>query len=507
MRAAIWAAVSSKAQAADDKVSIPLQLQLGHEHAEKNNWLVTHQLVVDGKSRSITELHIAMERVTGYQVVSDMRSDCRPYQVLRDLITSKAIDVLVYYDLDRLGRSPTLGPTIIQLCRDYRVSYYEIFSPSGIDNQDTESEMYMTAFKSIRSRVYVMKLVQARADGMVRRIKSGKFPHAIPWGWIRRYNVDGTFADVINEDVQHHFRIAFCELYMQGQPLRVIADKLNEMGSRTRTGLLWTEYTIAGPLKMIWRYAGFSEINRRSKNGSEHVLSPGNWPAIITVAEAEAIVSERQRRAASKRMVTSPYLLSGVLVCDRCGTHMNYNGAHLLRCQWNDKKGTHKDGTIAKTYVRVKHVLEILKLDFESLNNQEIRDEVIANLDIQGDTEALKRLDALDTQLKRIEANRQKASIDYYVDNAYSADIHRGIIAELDKRQKVIEKQRVDLQLQINETRSIQNIDTTLSDLAINGIAMLSHPDIRLANAWLMRRIRVMIRDNRVVEIKYQSVA
>ena len=46
MRAAIWAAVSSKAQAADDKVSIPLQLQLGHEHAEKNNWLVTHQLVL-----------------------------------------------------------------------------------------------------------------------------------------------------------------------------------------------------------------------------------------------------------------------------------------------------------------------------------------------------------------------------------------------------------------------------------------------------------------------------
>lgn len=506
MRAAVWAAVSSKTQAADDKISIPMQLQLGHEHAEKHKWHVTHELVVDGKSRSITELHIAMERVTGYQVVGGIRSDCRPYQVLRDLIVSRSIEVLVYYDMDRLGRSTVLGQTVVQLCRDYGIAYYEIFSPEAIDAQNTESAMYMSAFKSIRSRVYVMRLVQARADGMMKRVKSGKFPHSVPWGWIRRYNPDGSFVDIINEDARHYYRLAFCELYMQGQPLSAIAKALNDAGSRSPDGHLWTKYMLTGLLNIIWRHAGYSEINRRSKMGREHILSPGNWPAIITKDEAEQIIAERDRRAASKRMVTAPSLFSGVVICERCGTNMNYNANGIMRCYHRYQHGAHKDGTTLLAHVLVRTVMDAITADFTSLQDEEIRAEIISSLDIQSDVDTQNRMAALDAQLKRIEESRDKDAVDFYVDRAYSTTAHNAIVAELDRRQKAIEQQRAKLQQQINENKSMQHIDATLCDLAQNGLAMLNNPDTRLANAWLLRRIRIYALDNRVNKIVYLSL-
>ena len=53
-------------------------------------------------------------------------------------------------------------------------------------------------------------------------------------------------------------------------------------------------------LELIWRYAGFSEMNRKSTS-REYVRAKGNWPAIITEQEAEMLLAEVARRRCPAR--------------------------------------------------------------------------------------------------------------------------------------------------------------------------------------------------------------
>ena len=101
-RVAIWAAVSSLPQA--KKVSLEDQLRVGRDHAAQHNAQVVAELVVPGESRDIVLFEEACRRIAAYEQ-------------LQGLINAKAIDVLVYLDRSRLGRTAALSMAVVELCK------------------------------------------------------------------------------------------------------------------------------------------------------------------------------------------------------------------------------------------------------------------------------------------------------------------------------------------------------------------------------------------------------
>lgn len=101
-RVAIWAAVSSKPQAADDKTSLQDQEDLGRQYAEKIGGEVVRIYKVPGHTRDIVFWHEA-------------EAEMEAYRELRQDIEAGNFDTLWVLDLDRLGRDPALSNQVVSL--------------------------------------------------------------------------------------------------------------------------------------------------------------------------------------------------------------------------------------------------------------------------------------------------------------------------------------------------------------------------------------------------------
>jgi len=516
MRCAIWAAVSSKSQAADDKISIPNQLARGNEIATANNWQVTIQLVVDGYSRSITRVDRAIDNVGGYQIVNGVQSPCKPYGVLCDLIENKSIDILIFFDMDRLGRSSVLAQTILQLARDFGIKYFDVSNPTPFDTQDTEGAMYTGAFAGIRSAMYIKQLQIKHRDGMIARTLAGRWPGEIPWGWIGHW-VDGVNGKRALQSVEldplaaAHIRTILIDWYLNsGWGYAQIAENLNSLSILTPKGLQWETSNVQSILRKVWRYAGYAEINKRSSR--PYTKAKGDWIIIITEAEAEMIVAERERRRYARRSVSNTYLLSGVVYCARCKRPMimavnrrNRPSARIqqsLRCPIGNT-GYHLDGAPKKAFISVNKVLVALHEEFLDLQNETTRADIVA---LSGAVQIDQgQLDALDARQKRLEASQSRVDRDYYLDERIDIARHRALSDDIARQLVDVGRQRDQLQRLVREQQSRVLLAESLADTAVTGPAILTDSDVKKSNAWLRQRLRIYVMDRQVIRIDYLS--
>lgn len=157
-------------------------------------------------------------------------------------------------------------------------------------------------------RRHLASLVSALEE----RAESGE-PHA---GGRRRlgYEKDGR---TINEAEAEIVREVF-DRYLKGQNPLKISHILNERGILTSRGKTWTSGTV------------------RALLGSHHVaglrvhrgelIGEGTWPAIIDRGTWEEAQRRREFRSAIHQENLARrrfYLLRGIVICERCGTHMS----------------------------------------------------------------------------------------------------------------------------------------------------------------------------------------
>jgi DNA invertase Pin-like site-specific DNA recombinase len=500
-KAAIWAAVSSQKQATDDKISIPDQLRLGHEHAQRHGLQVIAELIVPGKSRNIVLFEDACRKIEAYAE-------------LHKLIQEKAIDVFIYLNRSRLGRKASLSMAVVELCREAGIICYELESPPAtLDPSDSHDEMIVGAIKSVGAQREIITLQHRHKIGMAERIKRGHFPGVIPWGWIDKWveGIDGKRvlqAVEVDPVAAGHIRTILLDWYLkQGMSQRIIAQQLNELGIATPTGLeLWEQASIARMLELIWRYAGYSEMNRKSSS-REYVRAKGNWPAIITEQEAEMLLAEVARRADAPRTVSHVKLFSGVVICQRCDhimsvqTDIGYGSA--LRCENVIRFGAHRDGTPKKATISHSKLMTALRSDLQGLQDETTRTEILAaaQQSTQSDNN-VEQLDALEARLKRLEAAQQRIDSDYYIEERIDTARHTALSADIARQVKEVEQQRTQLRHKLSEQYSYEHFALSLADTAQQWQERLARP-VRDANAWLRQTLRIYVQDCAVVEIKY----
>lgn len=250
-------------------------------------------------------------------------------------------------------------------------------------------------------------------------------------------------------------------------------------------------------------------MNRKSRTNRPYTISPGNWPPIITLSEAEAIIVERQRRNTARKSISKVYTFSGVIFCDRCQTSMNYTGIGIgypaVRCSYFHEYKKHKDGMTKGENISIKKVRQAISNGIAFLQNEVTRAQVLSEYNMQADSGTQDKIDVIDLELKQLMTKAERIHYDYYIASKLSDSQHDSLMLNITNRQKDLGQQRSKLYAQLIQEKAKSNISSTLDDLATDGLYMLDNPDFRQANVWFRKRIRVLIRDAKIFGIEYMS--
>lgn len=486
-----WAAVSSLPQA--KKISIEDQLETNREHVARHGGQLVAELVVPGESRNIVLFEDAARRMEAYAS-------------LRELIDRKAFDVLVYLDRSRLGRKASLSMAVVELCHEAGIITYETENPPATLQTAPVShdDMLLGAIKSVGAQREVEKLQERHRMGMIARIRKGQFPGAVPYGWVAVYASDGTCSIETDPDAAAILRTIFLDMYLQqGLGQATIAERLNEMGHSTPRGGSWQKQNVHQFFLRVWRYAGYGEINVRSDR--PYARGRGNWPAIITDEEAQAIITEQARRRNARRSVASTYLFSQCVWCAECGRRMimatnvrqrkSRRIQQSLRCNYMEQAHGHR-------FISVNKVRAAVAVAIEYLESAANREQVLANAE-GNDAERVRA--EIATAKEQIEETRRRL---HKADDAYIAGRMDEERYQRQVKLMTAQTQKLEQAIQaalgkLEQIRHEEQRGERLEEIAGIGLAMLNHADERTANAWLRRHFRIWVKDREVVRIDY----
>lgn len=214
-------------------------------------------------------------------------------------ITQGRVSAVVVYKLDRLSRSQ----------KDTVFLLEDVFNPNNCDfislneNFDTTSPYgkAMIGILSVFAQLERENIRERTRMGMHERVKSGLWMggDGIPFG----YDYDKKLGILVPNEHAEDVREIF-DLYIQGYSTTRLAKMFDVASDRHITQIL-DRITYLG--KILY-------------NGE---VFEGKHEAIIDVQTFEKAQIERRKRS-TKNVITSSYLLTGLLYCGRCGAKMRY---------------------------------------------------------------------------------------------------------------------------------------------------------------------------------------
>lgn len=480
-----WIAVSSKAQA--ELESLNEQRTENRRHANRHGWTIVAELEVPGHTRD-------------YVLFEEAARDIPAYQQYKRLLDTGEIRAVLCTKLDRLGRTAALIMAMAELCRRAGAVLYETENPPpNIDGKITFDQLLMGSIRSAGGQWELEELKRRNTFGVIGRVKRGKMPPGpIPYGYSARYDER---REQHIEIVEHEAVIVrrIFEKYVNGAGGNSIAEGLNGGGVPSPTGKPWTGDLVRHIIKRVWRYAGYSEVNRRTKTGRQYVRAKGNWESIISEQMADRVLQEGEDRGTHRRLPDTPILLSGVVRCVRCGTRMAANTKRGKKGQrfvsyCCRRKHPGRCITSVRIEAALRKAMEVLR-DVD-LGSAEIEEE---------DTVAL-----IEERISQhtVSAERLREAL-FRADDAYTAghlDAERyGRQIDRIQGQIAAELETIEqLQNALNNERQKDTRRERLMEIADRGLEMLDNPNIPEANAWLRRRVTVWILDYQVHSVEWK---
>lgn len=219
-------------------------------------------------------------------------------RMIRD-IQAGEISAVIVYKLDRLSRSQ----------KDTIFLLEDVFNPNDCDfisineNFDTTSPYgkAMIGILSVFAQLERENIRERTRMGMQERVKSGLWPggDGVPFG----YDYDRTQGILVPNNHADDVRKIF-DLYIQGYSTTRLANMFDVASDRHITQIL-DRITYLGKIKY---------------NGE---IYDGQHEAIVDAATYTRAQLERKKRS-TKNVVTSKYLLTGLLECGCCGAKLRY---------------------------------------------------------------------------------------------------------------------------------------------------------------------------------------
>lgn len=267
MRTAIWAAVSTTAQATPDKVSITVQLQKGREFIASRGYQPAGEYIVPGESR------------TKYISLYHAEKEIEPLHHLLESAARNEFDLLFVYDLNRFR---TLMRQVYDVLCDYNIQLFihtnprEPVLPTHYTEEHKAAVGMIVDLANIISRNETSNLARHFREKMPGRIQRGLDARlgGIPYGYKRTHPgdkenplvIDPPKARIVNQ---------IKDLFLKGESYKGICKHLNQKNIPAPEGGIWYPETIriilARPYYAGIVYFGIHKYNRDRRTGTEHI--------------------------------------------------------------------------------------------------------------------------------------------------------------------------------------------------------------------------------------------
>ncbi|MEV8543651.1 recombinase family protein [Streptomyces sp. NPDC051572] len=228
------------------------------------------------------------------------------------------LDGILFYDIDRYTRQPRdLERTIDVYETTSRPLIFDGLSGQNFDLSTSDGRFSARLFVSIANKASedTRRRIKRETNRMA---QAGEFHGGTPaYGWDTkdRLKIDPQAADVIRRSTKW---------FIRGDRIPTILDRLAEEGLvNPSTGRPFSREHFRRIL-MRARNAGIRIYQSEPITDADGKYVMGDWPAIVTVGQWEAVmatIAGRQKK--TKPDTTTKYLLSGIARCARCGYRMH----------------------------------------------------------------------------------------------------------------------------------------------------------------------------------------
>lgn len=437
-------------------------------------------------------------------LLSDAEATIPAYARLHDYIQRRAIDVLICYDLGRLGRAYPLIMQVVELCGRAGIHVYEIENPPAVlDRPAGYDEMLIRALKAVGYQHEVMKLRERMAFGRLGRAKSGRLTHVPPYGYAWQYGTDGERTVEVDPPAAAAVR-RIGEMYLAGRSMGGIATELTRGGVPTPAGgVEWKKQSVRQILGRAWMYAGYNEYRRG--RGTQYIRVPGRWAALWDESTAERIERERAARAANRRIPDTPSRLTGIVICDVCQRAMwqvrNEDGSIHERNSGERRRARfycyphHAGGSVG-----TKRVLAALRIAIDILAGSDLS--AIPDDDDEHAAQLEQQLAAHAAAIQRHQQALRRADT-AFVSGVMDDERYQEQVRRLRAAIELEQSAQTQLQAAAQARQQRGNRRQRLQEIAARGPAMLTTGDTAAANVWLREYVRVFVRDNQIVEVRW----
>jgi DNA invertase Pin-like site-specific DNA recombinase len=326
LRYAIWAAVSTEAQAANDKASLPEQETSCRQLASSRGWIETAgPFIVPGESR------------TRWVNLRDAEAAMPALHEMLNSAQAGLFDVLVMYNYNRLR---DLLESVAKTLAYYRIQIYAITQPVEPSAPDqfrhytSDASSMMQGLAHIISQSQISDLARKHAYAMPRRINRGLQSAKIPYGYNKPpgRETDHNASAIQNPSIIPHI-VEAKNMLLSGTSVRDILKHLEASGiPAPGGGSTWYPSTLIDILTNPF-YAGFVRYGKDSarldpRTGkykqtanpeTSIIMATGQHPPLWDIETTHAIEAELTSRKRGFRGHKS-YPLTGLLHCAICGS-------------------------------------------------------------------------------------------------------------------------------------------------------------------------------------------
>ena len=320
IRAAIYARVSTKPQAGEDKISISYQLRECKTYVEKEGWQFAGQFIDPGISANTVDR-------PGLKALFD---------------TLNQFDVVLAWDFDRFYRDRrSVAGYILDWLDEERKQITSlkqpipIYDPAQYDPRENDTPYMLREMAGFTSGMDNRRRFRTLQKGLKERFNQGHMIHMPAYGYEIAMKIEnGKVVKLPRRIVEHEAHVVrriFRE-YIEGKSCRQIALSLNAEGIPTRKRPYWIQNSvnclIRNPI-----YCGNVAHTIHKVNGRWHRLPEDQWtlvagkhPPIVSEQEWSRAQKIRKRNGKQPRAIGAPKLLSGLLRCGYCGWAMSRDG-------------------------------------------------------------------------------------------------------------------------------------------------------------------------------------
>ena len=444
---ALYARVSSERQDVD--LSVAAQLRALREYAEKNGYLVAREYIDEAESGRIAE------RPQFRRMIDDATEADAPFK-----------EILVW-KFSRFTRK-----------REHAVAFKSMLRRRGVrvvsiteHADDSPMGKLMEAIIESVDEFYSENLAQEVSRGMQEAATRGFWMTGMaPYGYQKVYVQDGSKKRPKLEPNPPEDAVVrrMFEMALERKSTLEIAKALNADGIGTAKGKRWGKTRIHEILTNEV-YVGTIVWGMTGKPTTQPVRVENAFPAIVTHEEFSRVgktLESRSPRMTHPRRAASPYLLSGIIMCESCGKSMIASEAKSGRytyyvCQSILKRGKGTcDTPRLSAAILEQQIVDTLREHVLSENN--IR-RLVVQVDEEMDGEAhdlRRKLESTDSELGSV-----RRRLDNLYDVVESGDFDtedlKPRIQQLKERQAELEGANDEARIKLaGRRRILDRIDT-----------------------------------------------